>query len=330
MRLTLAVPDLLVQDRAALAAVASLATLARFSGPPDVQRGTLDDFLVTPLGAGTAPLAALGAGYAGGASYVLRADPVSLVAGRSDVALAARIDDLDRDESQALIATLDAHFNGDGLAFHAPRPDAWFLEVAGDPTRDPCLSTTPLAVVRSAIYPHMPVGADAPKWRRWMSEMQMLLHEHPVNSARAARGWVPVTGIWISGGGRLVDSDDAPAAQTFAAAGSAGDVARGLALRRGNAVQLPPSHFSGLPTFGSAVVVLPRGTSTSIGELDRGWLKPAIAALAQGALDGLTLLADGQGVAAAWHAQRPSFTRRALATIARRPFVPPVAAGDDA
>ena len=131
MRLTLALPDLLALDRAALAAAPSLGRFAHYAGPPVTQRGTLDQLLIrasiTPDTAAIAPLAALGAGFDPGGSYVLRADPVSLVAGRTDVALAARIDDLDGDETGALLATLNAHFGGDGLAFHAPRSDAWFV-----------------------------------------------------------------------------------------------------------------------------------------------------------------------------------------------------------
>ena len=205
MHLTLAVPGLLALDPATLAAARSLARLARYAGPPATRRGDLDALLAAgsldSATGGSAPLAALGAGLDPGTSHVLRADPVSLVAGRNDVALAARIDDLDGDETGAMIATLNAHFAHDGLTFHAPRADAWF--VLQDTAPD--LTTTPLAVVRGAIYPWLPAGGDAVRWRRWLSEMQMLLHAHPANAAREARGRVPVTGVWISEGGRLAE-----------------------------------------------------------------------------------------------------------------------------
>jgi hypothetical protein len=330
MRLTLAVPDLLALDRVALAAAPSLARLAHFAGPPVTRRGTLDTLLAAQGSRADAeaiaPLAALGAGIDPEASYVLRADPVSLVAGRTDVILASRIDDLDFDETRALLATLNAHFGGDGLAFHAPRPDAWFVlaDVA------PELATTPLSVVRGAIFPWLPTGKDAGQWRRWLSEMQMLLHEHPVNFAREARGKVPVTGIWISDGGRLAERIPVPTTTMHAIPDAAGDVARGLAQRSGTMADAPPTDFAALSRQGPATVVLDRASAANVSVLQANWLGPAVAALERGALESLSLLADGQGMAAAWNAQRPPWHRRAMAKLVAPAFVPPSTEPDDA
>src|SRR5260221_8620828 len=90
MRLTLAVPDLLAQDHAALASTPSLRKLAHYAGVPSTRPGSLDAFLLAGAQAsGIAPVAARGAGFDPGSRYTLRADPVSLVAGRTDVVLAA-------------------------------------------------------------------------------------------------------------------------------------------------------------------------------------------------------------------------------------------------
>jgi hypothetical protein len=273
-----------------------------------------------------APLAALGAGLDPESSCVLRADPVSLVAGRNDVALAARIDDLDGDESGAMLATLNAHFGGDGLAFRAPRPDAWFVLV----DHAPALTTTPLALVRGAIYPWLPGGNDAARWRRWLSEMQMLLHDHPANVAREARGRAPVTGIWISEGGRIAETRQHLTTTIFAAPDAAGDVARGLARLGGAAAFAPPPDFAALSVQDGAVVVLARANVASASTLLSDWIDPAIAALERGTLASLSLLADGHGTAAAWNAQRPTWNRRAAARLALRPFAPPLPDEDDA
>jgi len=330
MRLTLAAPDLLAMDRSLLAQTPSLARFARYAGPPVTQRGALDALLVSPLatwdGAGAAPLAVLGAGLDPGPAYVLRADPVALVAGRNDVALAARIDDLDGSDTAALVATLNAHFDRDGLAFRAPRPDAWFVLV--DHTPD--LTTTPLAAVRGAIYPWLPGGNDAARWRRWMSEMQMLLHEHPANVAREARGCVPVTGIWLADGGRLAEPRHGSATPIFAPPGAAGDVARGLAQLGGTSAFGLPTHFAALPKQDGAVVVLARASRANASTLLSNWLDPAVTALEHGSLTTLSLLADGQGVSVKWHAQRPAWARRAAAKFAPRPFAPPWSGEDDA
>ena len=302
MRLTLAVPGLLALDPAILASMTSLGRLARYAGPPLTRRGTLDAFVLSGSGegAGAAALAALGAGLDPGTSHVLRADPVSLVAGRNDVALAARIDDL--------------------------RPDAWFIlqDVAPD------LTTTPLDSVRGAIYPWLPAGGDAPRWRRWLSEMQMLLHAHPANAAREAHGRVPVTGVWISDGGRVADFTRDSAPLIFAPAGRDGDVARGLARLRGTVAALPPGSLATLPAQDDAIVVLDRVTDVNAPRLLSDWFAPAVAALERGTLASLSLLANGEGTAAAWHAERPSWRARMLARMTAPPYAPPTRDEDDA
>jgi hypothetical protein len=321
MRLTLAVPQLLALDREVLAASRALATIAHYGGAPLVRHGTLDPFL-PPSSArhasAMAPLAALGAGFDPGAHYVLRADPVSLIAGRADVTLAARIDDIDVEDCQALLATLNAHFHDDGLSFHAPRPDAWFLLL----DRPPDLSTTPLSAVRGAILPWLPDGNDSKRWRRWLSEMQMLLHEHPVNAARESRGRVAVTGIWISDGGHIMDLPDAAPTTIFATRGPAGDVARGIAQRGHTVANQPPGEFAALPMRSDATVIL-EPANAPLDSLEAAWLQPAAAALQRGALVELTLLVDGNGVAAAWRAPRPGWMRRARARFVVPAFAPP-------
>ncbi len=68
-----------------------------------------------------------------GDAYWVAADPVTLVAGRDDVHLAGMVRDLGADEAARLTATLNAHFAADGMAFVAPRPDAWFVRAAVAP-----------------------------------------------------------------------------------------------------------------------------------------------------------------------------------------------------
>src|SRR4030095_9990004 len=105
---------------------------------------------------------------------------------------------LDAADATSIIATLNHHFAADGLAFHAPRPDAWFVTTS---VAAPSI-TTELSEVSGPIHAHLPRGEHAKAWRQWLSEIQMLLHEHPVNIAREAAGRAPLTGPWVAGGGR--------------------------------------------------------------------------------------------------------------------------------
>ena len=48
---------------------------------------------------------------------------------------------------------------------------------------------------------HMPTGPDADGYRKLVSEIEMALHDHPVNLERLARGLRPVNSLWLWGGG---------------------------------------------------------------------------------------------------------------------------------
>jgi len=324
MQLTLVVPDLLAAARGAPDRAAALAKLARYAPAPASMPGGLDAAVLAAAGGAqetpAAPFAALGAGFDPEAAYVLRADPVAMVAGRDDVLLEGRVDDLADGDAAAMIATLNRHFAEDGLVFHAPRADAWFVTVAG-PARP---RTTPLALVRGAIHPHLPQGEHARPWRRWLSEMQMLLHEHPANASRGAHGRSPVTGVWVSEGGVLAPLPAAGELHVHAAAGRAGDVARGIARAAGRAAAPAPADFAALAAREDALVVLP--AIAAEGDLPRladAWLAPAIAALERGALSRLTLVADARGAAWTWTASPPPFALRMRARWSPRPFVAP-------
>lgn len=328
MHLTLAVPDLFAAARGAPGRVAALARLARYAPAPSAAPGGFDAALLCVAAgaadAAVAPFAALGAGFDPGTAYVLRADPVAFVAGRDDVLIEGRVDDLADRDAARMIATLNGHFADDGLAFHAPRADAWFVVVDG-PARP---RTTPLAAVHGAILPHLPQGEHARAWRRWLSEIQMLLHEHPANAARTTQGRSPVTGVWVAEGGVLARPDVAPALRVLAAAGRAGDVARGVARAAGRPAAPVPADFAALSVREDALVVLPPPASTQ--DLQRtadAWFAPAVAALERGALAQLTLLADTGGAAWTWTAATPPLVERIRARWSAQPFAAP---GQDA
>src|SRR4029453_5152067 len=146
----------------------------------------------------------------------LTADPVTLEAGSNDVRVAGAVRDLARDDVEALVASLNAHFAGDAIAFVAVRPDAWFVRADAPPA----LSTRPLpAAPGRMVRDFMLAGPDAGKWRRWQNEIEMLLHAHPVNAAREAAGKPPVNGVWLSEGGILPPS--VAGVRTFAESGIA-------------------------------------------------------------------------------------------------------------
>ena len=259
-----------------------------------------------PVGA----LAAAGAGLDTGSDYWLVADPVCLVAGRRDVTLAGRVGDLSQAETEELLVALNAHFHDDGLGFIAPRPDLWLAHV---PESFGLTTTSPERAQAVSLSAALPGGDAGPMWRRWQDEMQMLLFNHPVNGARESDGRVPANAVWVWGGGRLADAGPVPRIAVEAPASLVGDVLRGIALASHGAaadaqpprsvrVSVPIVHESDVATFVSTL------------------LAPELDALESGRVRELTLLADGNGVAVAWHARTPSRWQRLSAGWRARPL----------
>ena len=131
-------------------------------------------------------------------AYWLRADPVHLRVMRDRIVLAN--DDVlsvSRGEADALADAIGLHF-GDELRPLPLHPRRWYLRFPVAPQ----LTTTPLSVaVGRDIDPLMPQGCDAMRFRSQLNELQMLLHDHPVNQARESRGELPVNSLWLWGGG---------------------------------------------------------------------------------------------------------------------------------
>jgi len=315
MQLTLIVHGLRSAEQTSARNVDALHRLAALGAVTELARDIDAQSLVAvglPADTPVAPLAALGAGFDARGAHVLRADPLALVAGRDDVLMTGRIDDLTDDDAQALRATLAAHFAEDGLAFHVPRPDAWFVTSADHVP----VETTPLRSVAGSLQPFLPRGPHGRIWRRWLSEMQMLLHANPVNAAREAAGRAPVTGIWIADGGVLAGA--VPALPTLhVTARPEGDVGRGLATLGGIPAHPLPAAYAALPAADALVVADPVTDADAQARVLRDWLEPAVLALERAALSRLVVVGDGQGRACEWNAGSPSLLGRLKARLRR-------------
>ena len=162
---------------------------------------TLEGRLCAAFGAnGGAPVRAAADGVAAETGYWLCADPVSLQLQRAQMLLVPDVAP-GREEAAALCAKLNEHFDGMGMRFFAPHPQRWYVQLVEEPQ----LATTPLRQVawRDAKH-YQPQGADALRWQRIMTEVQMLLYAYPANQAREARGEMVINSLWLWGGGRTV------------------------------------------------------------------------------------------------------------------------------
>ena len=144
-------------------------------------------------------IAADASGPSGPSLVPLRADPVHL---RPDLD-AARLFDashfaLTRDEAAAMAAALDRHFAPEGVRFEAPRPTRWYARLERQPDAE---FQPPGGAAGQGAGGALPAGNEGSLWRRRMNEAQMVLHAHPINQAREARGELAVNSVWFWGAG---------------------------------------------------------------------------------------------------------------------------------
>jgi hypothetical protein len=139
------------------------------------------------------------------------AQPVHLVAGLDHVRLRSLADAMPSDEEAPLLAaTLRAHFVGDVFDLVAYRDHAWLVRCAEAIESD---THEPGSLVGRDIHDYLPAGRDGARLRSRMNEIQMVLHEHPVNERRGRARTAPINALWLWGFGRL----DAPPGRLEAA-----------------------------------------------------------------------------------------------------------------
>jgi hypothetical protein len=127
------------------------------------------------------------------------ATPVNLVAGLTSVHLDRRgILQLSAADSTAIATEFRRIFHDSGFVLE-PLDSGHFL-LFGPPM--PVAKTLePARAMGNSIADAQPAGASDPALRRLGAEIEMWLHEHPINDARRRRGEAPVTGLWLWGGG---------------------------------------------------------------------------------------------------------------------------------
>ena len=121
-----------------------------------------------------APVTLAADGMQPGDGYWLRADPVHLQIRRTQLLLLPDLV-LGAEEAAQLCASLNLHFNADGLHFFAPSPQRWYLRVENAPK----IVTTPLSQASGrGVQMHLPKGKDALRWHKIFNEIQMIFFEH--------------------------------------------------------------------------------------------------------------------------------------------------------
>ena len=216
----------------------------------------------------------------------LRADPAHVRADMSTARMLACGElGLTTAECAEISSALKPLFGDAGFEFDAPLPSRWYLRAAIGSELPECAS--PDEAMGDDLKMHLPQAGSGKRWRQLYNESQIILHNHPVNQRRAARGAVSVNSLWFWGAGALPDWVRSALTRVF----SDGLEIRGLAALAGI-----PVDESGMDGIEQAQVLDPGAAwLVDLGDLradalEQGGLQPLDRALRRGAFGSIELL----------------------------------------
>jgi hypothetical protein len=299
MHLELVVPALLQP-----VAAPSLELLLVRGRRSEAEPASLEDWLARAfsLGDGPLPAGALTAHYFGAAPDCwLRADPVHLRADRDRLLLLPSAGfDISADEAQALCAELDRLFAAE-FSLRPFTPTQWGL----------CAKAAMELAARAPVeIAGRDVDAELPdkRFHALLNEIQMALYQHPVNTAREARGVPVVNSVWLWGAGPL----PAAARGEWQSLSADDPAALGLAKLAGLRHRAPGTGATAwldrAPDDGRHLVMLDglraayalgdtEALESRVAALEREWFAPLLAALRSGRIGMVTVRVPDAGVA---------------------------------
>ncbi|SEK35175.1 phosphoglycerate mutase [Nitrosovibrio tenuis] len=233
-----------------------------------------------------------------GDDYWIRADPVHLrIEGDQLVLGDSRIFKISAQEADQFTVLLNRHFATSGLEikFFPQQPDRWYVCA----TKIPPAKTHLLSqVANKSINELLPFSANSEVWRGLFNESQMLLHDHPLNQLREARGEPAINSVWFWGGGFMPKPLVSPYTHVWSNDVLACSLARACGTDH---AQLPPdakawhqvrsgNHLVVLDVLrGQAQYADAYGWRESLKKLELSWFEPLLTVFKHGRIDKLIL-----------------------------------------
>jgi hypothetical protein len=157
--------------------------------------------------------------------YWLRADPVTMWADMARVFMTqygfADLNPFERNEIENCIRDV---LRQEGFDLHSHHPERWCIPLKGPLD----FTFTPLdKALGMDVADALPEHPEARHWRRILTEIQIALHNAPVNMRRRAEGRREINSVWFWGGGFIPEAAPHDAFQTIF---SDDPVSRGLAI----------------------------------------------------------------------------------------------------
>lgn len=256
------------------------------------QRGLLAALALDPKTFASAPVSALGDGSAQAGEYWMHLEPVHFAAGLDRLAFLAlegetRVLDTER---ISLAGVFDEHLRSLGMELHTLSDGSWCARRAEALA---IATSNPEAAAANELQLALPRGADAGKLRRLMTELQMLLHDHPVNESRARRSLPAINAVWVWGQGTVPQSTRAtPLPVVFAD----DPYTRGIcALHSRSAAAVPATSDALIAAIAGSTRALAVIPADDLESLETQWLGPLTAALSRRKLARLDFVLDS------WH-----------------------------
>lgn len=287
--------------------------LARFGGKttlPEGWRAWTARWLGLPQYAGEPPASVAAAALADAPAdrAVWLATPLHWVAGLTSLHVDRRsVLRLSAADSEQLAASFRATFRGSGFELH-PLAGGEFL-LSGPAQLPHATTAEPARMLLTPVAESLIAGAGASALRRLSAEIEMWLHDHPVNDERARRGAPPVATLWLWGGGVAAVSPAAAPREVSAAAFGSDSYLRGLWRLAGGEIRPMPVDWAALigePHVPRVLAVTEVAEllhanaswrlADALAEIDRRLLSPALAALHRGALERLVLVANDRSL----------------------------------
>lgn len=190
--------------------------------------------------------------------------------------------DITPQEAAQLIDTINEHLGPQGMRMYAPEPNHWLL--ASQNAIE--FTTTALDdVVGENIAAFTPKKA-AQDWQQLFVEIEMLLHQHPVNQLRQAAGQSVINACWLWGEGELQALHKQPETTIV----SSQDLCHVLAEWVDGQTVYPKADLDATiaalpPEADNLVVVLDQydfedlGNNDYLAAIEQRWLKPVFALL---------------------------------------------------
>ncbi len=194
----------------------------------------------------------------------------------------AQLTDVERSQFTALV---DQHLSADGCTLLPNREGGWLLKF---PRALSARTVAPERAFSASLSQALPSGEHGAELRRLLTELQMVLHEHPLNEARARRGVPTANAVWLWGAGAVEPVTTVP--RVLPIAYGSRSYLKGLYLVHGRSVRAEEAVLQPmLDDTQSSGHVLGVVETSSLDVLESQWLAPLVRQIRRGAIRRFTL-----------------------------------------